>query len=68
MSGRIPGLVSISEVQGEGGSMQLVFEIKDGAEEQFFSAFGLQSGDVDGFQRVVIESLERLLQSVGAGE
>ena len=67
MSDRIPGLISINEVQGQGGSTQLVFEIEDGMEEQFFSAFGLQKGDVDGFQQVVIESLERLLQSVEAG-
>jgi len=60
----VPGLVSISEERIEGGGCRFVFEIEDGKEAQFFSAFGLQVGDEEGFQRVVIEAFEHVLRRV----
>lgn len=62
----VPGLISINEEHMEGGGCRLIFEIEDGKEREFFSAFGLQIGDEDGFQRVVIEALEAMLERVGS--
>jgi hypothetical protein len=56
---KIPGLVSITE--GENGSF--VFEIEDEKVEEFFNAFGLKSGDVDGFQVVLNEAIQLLIDS-----
>lgn len=61
----IPGLISITEEAIEGGGLRLHFEIEEGREEQFFAAFGLTAGDSAGFQRVVIEAIERLLEMSG---
>lgn len=61
MSSSIPGLVSITEEPGESGGARFVFEIEDDKVEQFFAAFGLQPGDNEGFQRIVIESIQLLL-------
>jgi len=54
----IPGLISITEEPVEGGGARFIFEIEDDKEDQFFSAFGLASGDHGGFQRVILEALE----------
>jgi len=61
MMSDIPGLLSISEDPQEGGGSRFVFEIEDDKVEQFFAAFGLQPGDQEGFQRVVIEAIEMML-------
>jgi len=53
----IPGLIKITE----GCDNKMVFDIEDDKVDQFYAHFGLKSGDVEGFQRIVIESLERLL-------
>ena len=58
----IPGLIGITEEPIEGGGSRFVFEIEDDKEDQFFSAFGLASGDHDGFQRVMLEALELLIR------
>ena len=63
----VPGLLGISEETIEGGGARFIFEIEDGMEEQFFSAFGLEPGDNAGFQRVVIEALEAMLARMGDG-
>lgn len=64
----IPGLIGITEETIEGGGARFIFEIEDDKEEQFFSAFGLTAGDSEGFQRVVIEALEAMLERVGSKE
>ncbi len=64
----IPGLIGITEETIEGGGARFIFEIEDDKEEQFFSAFGLAPGDSEGFQRVVIEALELMLERVGGKE
>ena len=64
----IPGLISITEETIEGGGARFIFEIEDDKEEQFFSAFGLTPGDNEGFQRVVIEALETMLERIGSKE
>ena len=57
----VPGLIGITEEPIDDGGMRFIFEIEDDKEEQFFSAFGLQVGDSEGFQRVLIEALELIL-------
>jgi hypothetical protein len=64
----IPGLIGITEETVEGGGARFIFEIEDDKEEQFFSAFGLAPGDSEGFQRVVIEALEAMLERMGGKE
>jgi len=58
----IPGLIDITEEPLEGGGSRFVFEIEDGKEEQFFAAFGLQVGDSEGFQRVLLEAIRQMLR------
>lgn len=53
----IPGLIKITEGCGN----KLVFDIEDDKVEQFYAHFGLEAGDVEGFQQIVTESLTRLL-------
>jgi len=57
----VPGLVGITEESIDGGGARFIFEIEGGKEQQFFSAFGLQVGDDEGFQRVVIEAISEML-------
>jgi hypothetical protein len=64
---KVPGLIGITEETLDGGGSRFIFEIEDGMEEQFFSAFRLEPGDNAGFQRVVIEALEAMLARVGDG-
>lgn len=54
---KIPGLVRITEGCGN----KLVFDIEDDKVDQFYAHFGLATGDTDGFQQIVVESLERLI-------
>ena len=67
----IPGLIAISETHNPGGGSTFTFEIEDDKVDQFFQAFGLQPGDQAGFQRVVIEAIEMMIernQAIDAGE
>ena len=67
----IPGLIAISETHNPGGGSTFTFEIEDDKVDGFFAAFGLQPGDQAGFQRVVIEAIERMIehkQVLDAGE
>ena len=67
----IPGLVAITEERGESGGSTFIFEIEDDKVDGFFAAFGLQPGDQAGFQRVVIEAIEMMIerkQAIDAGE
>jgi hypothetical protein len=57
----IPGLIAISETHNPGGGSTFTFEIEDDKVDQFFQAFGLQPGDQEGFQRVVIEAIEAMI-------
>lgn len=57
----IPGLLSITEEPQEGGGSRFVFEIDDDKVDQFYAAFGLQPGDQEGLQRVVIEAIQEML-------
>ncbi len=59
----VPGLIGITEEPIEGGGSRFIFEIEDGKEAEFFSAFGLQVDDNEGFQRILIEALEMMLGS-----
>lgn len=49
----IPGLVSIEE--NENGSLDIVLE--DDKIEEFYNFFGLQIGDEEGLQNLIIEAL-----------
>jgi hypothetical protein len=55
----IPGLVCISE---ECGGRSFTFEIEDDKVDQFYAHFGLKANDVDGFQKIVEESIKRLVE------
>jgi hypothetical protein len=57
----IPGLIGITEESDSDGKTRFIFEIEDGKEDQFYAAFGLQTGDTAGFQRVLIDSIEMLI-------
>lgn len=63
MNSSIPGLTDITEEKNEDGSSTFHFDIEDDKVDEFFSTFGLKTNDTAGFQRVVNESLERLLDS-----
>ena len=62
----IPGLIGITEESDSDGKTRFIFEIEDGKEDQFYAAFGLQTGDAEGFQRVLIDSIETLLARMRA--
>jgi len=63
MNSSIPGLTDITEEKNEDGSSTFHFDIEDDKVDEFFSTFGLKTNDTAGFQRVVNESLKRLLDS-----
>jgi hypothetical protein len=56
MSNNIPGLKSIEETPDG-----FIFDIEDGKEEEFFSAFGLQVGDKEGLQKVLESAIQMLI-------
>lgn len=62
----IPGLIGVTEETGDDGKTRFIFEIEDGKEAEFYAAFGLQLGDAEGFQRVLIDSIETLLARMRA--
>lgn len=61
----IPGLIGVFEEPLSDGGSRLIFEVEDGKEGQFLSAFGLKPDDSDGFGRVMLEALERVLETMG---
>jgi len=54
----IPGLVSIEE--NENGSLDIVLE--DDKIEEFYNFFGLQVGDEEGLQSLIVEALEEYIK------
>lgn len=58
----IPGLQSIWDEQGPDGLTRIILEIDDDKVDQFFDALGLQSGDTEGLQDMIIKSLEWALK------
>lgn len=63
MDNKVPGLISISET-----SNGFVFEIEDDKVAEFYSAFGLEVGDVAGFQTVFEEAVRNFLEQHGRGD
>lgn len=57
----IPGLAGITEEPQEDGTSRFVFEIEDDKVDTFYEAFGLKTGDEEGFQCVVTEALRNML-------
>lgn len=53
----IPGLVSITEVPDDKGGSRLVFEIDDDRSDEFFERLGLQPGDEEGFNTIVVAAI-----------
>ena len=67
----IPGLIAISEVEGDDGRTSFIFEIEDDKVDLFYQAFGLQPGDAEGFRRVLVEAIEMMVargRAMDAGE
>jgi len=58
----IPGLQSIWDERGPDGLTRIILEIDDDKVDQFFDALGLQSGDTEGLQNIIIKSLEWALK------
>ena len=58
----IPGLQSIWNEQGPDGLTRIILEIDDDKVDQFFDALGLQSGDTEGLQDMIIKSIEWALK------
>lgn len=54
----IPGLVSIEE--NENGSLDIVLE--DDKIEEFYNFFGLQVGDEEGLQNLIVEALKEYIE------
>ena len=63
MNSSIPGLNDITEEENEDGSSTFHFDVEDDKVDEFFSTFGLETNDTAGFQRVVNESLSRMLDA-----
>lgn len=57
----IPGLIAISEEQGSDGRTSFIFEIEDDKIDQFYTTFGLAPNDVAGFQRIMVEAIEAMI-------
>ena len=60
-TGVIPGLIAITEERQPDGSAKIIFEVERDKEAEFFAAFELMDGDVEGLQRVVIESIQAMI-------
>jgi len=54
----LPVVKCVSEETMPDGSCKITLEIEDGKAEEFFSIFGLQAGDEEGLQRLMIKALE----------
>ena len=59
--GVIPGLIAITEERQPDGSAKIIFEVERDKEAEFFAAFELMDGDVEGLQRVMIESIQAMI-------
>jgi hypothetical protein len=57
----IPGLIAITEERQDDGSAKIIFEVEEGKQTEFFAAFELMDGDVEGLQRVMIESIQAMI-------
>lgn len=57
----IPGLIAITEERQPDGSAKIIFEVERDKEAEFFAAFELMDGDVEGLQRVMIESIQAMI-------
>lgn len=64
----IPGLIAISEVANDDGTTSFVFEIEDDKVDEFYAAFGLMPGDTEGFRRVLVESIEMMVDRNSVNE
>ncbi len=60
-TGEIPGLIGITEERCDDGSAKIIFEVEDDKVAHFFAAFELMEGDVEGLQRVMIESIQMMI-------
>lgn len=60
-TGVIPGLIAITEERQPDGSAKIIFEVERDKEAEFFAAFELMDGDVEGLQRVMIESIQAMI-------
>jgi hypothetical protein len=61
----IPGLLGIEDQACDDGSCRLTFQIEDDRVADFYTAFGLEPGDISGLQVVVHTALERYLEARG---
>jgi hypothetical protein len=61
----IPGLLGIEDPTRGDGTCLLTFKIEDDRVADFYTAFGLESGDISGLQVVVHTALERYLEARG---
>ena len=57
----IPGLKEILEETTPDGKTRLVFDISEDRSDEFFRQFGLEPGDEEGFEKIVIESIQNYL-------
>ncbi len=61
----ILGLLGIEDHSRGDGTCLLTFQIEDDRVADFYTAFGLESGDISGLQVVVHTALERYLEARG---
>ena len=58
LGSNIPGLTDITEEKEDDGGTRFIFHIEDDKIDAFYAAFGLKTGDEEGFQRVAIEAIK----------
>lgn len=59
---KIPGLKQILEEPTGDGKTRIIFEIDDDRSDEFFRQFGLEPGDEDGFEKMVIEAINNFVK------
>jgi len=57
----IPGLKEIREETTPDGKTRVVFDISEDRSEEFYRQFGLEPGDEEGFEKIVVESIKSYL-------
>jgi hypothetical protein len=57
----IPGLKEIREETTPDGKTRIVFDISEDRSDEFFRQFGLEPGDEEGFNKIVVESIKNYL-------
>jgi hypothetical protein len=62
MQCKIPGLKQILEEPGPDGKTRIIFDIDDDRSDDFFRQFGLEPGDEEGFERMVIEAINNFIK------